>query len=243
MIKQQYDKFVPCGACNHGYIYSRKNKIGDQYAVKCECLKRYQVFLKLLRAGLSRSIINYSLDSYIGSESIENVIKVSDYIEYYKDKFRGVNLYLYGVNGTQKTTVAQHIGKELIIKGFTVRYVLMNEMIRKLMKEGFDDRVEEDIDQYMEVDCLIIDESFDKSKINWYNSDYQMSFLDSILRKRIDQLGKSIIFVSNMEVPSIKENFNNSLYDLIERNTIGTQLEFLDHYTMRDDFDPTSIWE
>ena len=119
----------------------------------------------------------------------------------------------------------------------------MNEMIKNLTKEGFEERVQYEIDKYYAVDCLIIDEAFDKEKILWYKSNFQLNFLDTLLRKRIDQLNKAIIFISNKTVSSLIVNFNQSIYDLIERNTQNTTLTFEDHYSLRNNFDSEDLWD
>lgn len=238
--------FVPCGKCNNGYLYTRP-KNDKQFVVRCDCLTSYlyeqRMQYKLIQSGIPPSIWNYQIESYIGSESLSSIQKIQKFVSRFFDKFASVHLYMTGPNGTQKTTIAHYLGRELLKRGCTVRYVLMNEMIKNLTKEGFEEYVDAHIEQYHTVDCLIIDEAFDKDKILWYKSNYQMNFLDSILRKRIDQLQKSIVFVSNKSIESIKDNFNYSIYDLVKRNTLQTVLPFVDHYTKKDDFDPEDLWK
>lgn len=240
------NSFIPCGKCNNGYLYTRP-KNDKQFVVRCDCLTEYlyqeRLRQKLISSGIPMSILDYTIDSYIGEESLNSVQKIQKFVRRFSEKFSSVHLYLTGPNGTQKTTIAHYLGRELLKQGHTVRYVLMNEMIKNLTKEGFEKYVDSHIEQYYTVDCLIVDEAFDKDKILWYRSNYQMNFLDSILRKRIDQLQKSIVFVSNKSIESIKDNFNYSIYDLVKRNTLHTTLPFVDHYTKKDDFDPEDLWK
>jgi len=242
------DKFIPCSNCVDGYIYYRATKDGSsEYVKRCQCLTNYienkNLELRLKGSGLALSIVGYDIKTYIGKKSIKELEKVEKFIKEFKEKFYCKHLYIFGPNGTQKTTIAQYIGRELIRQGLSIKYALMNEIIKTLSKEGFEKEVQQEIKDYYKVDCLIIDEAFDKEKILWYKSNYQMNFLDSLLRKRIDQYNKSIIFVSNKFVESINDNFNTSIYDLIKRNTEQTILEFYDHYSLKNDFDPKDLWK
>lgn len=235
---QKYKDFIPCRRCNFGYLFVKKN--GIDVAHMCDCLKKYthskKLFYKLQRANIPVSVLDYKIERYIGKKSLESVSKIKEYVSFFSSKFHNVHLYLYGTNGTQKTRIAQYIGREILAQDFSVTYVLMNDMIRNLIKQGFqslenDIELDRIVDSYYTVDCLIVDEAFDKSKVQWYKSDYQMSFLDSLIRKRIDVLNKATIFVSNIPVPQLQVDFNNSIYDLVQRNTLQSQLLFEDHYS------------
>ncbi len=238
--------FIPCDDCDNGYRYIRSKEKGN-HAKRCSCytkfLERRHLEIDLFSSGLSQSIYNYNINTYIGTKSLSEIKKVERYIKNFDSTFKSIHLYLYGTNGTQKTSLSQYIGRELLRQKFSVKYVLMNEMIKNLTKEGFEERVQYEIDKYYAVDCLIIDEAFDKEKILWYKSNFQLNFLDTLLRKRIDQLNKAIIFVSNKSVESIEANFNQSIYDLIQRNTRNSTLTFKDHYSLRNDFDSKDLWK
>ena len=238
--------FTPCKDCDEGYLYIR-SVVDGNHVKRCPCytefLKQHSLEINLYSSGLPQSIYDYDIDTYIGTQSLPEIVKVKRYIDKFGPVFRYIRLYLYGKNGTQKTSLSQYIGRELLKKNFSVKYVLMNEMIKNLTKEGFDESVQYKIQQYYDVDCLIIDEAFDKEKILWYKSNFQLNFLDTLLRKRIDQLNKAIIFVSNKSVESIEANFNQSIFDLIQRNTRSSTLTFKDHYSFRNNFDSEDLWK
>ena len=236
--------FVSCGKCDNGYVYNENyTKV-----TRCSCLTKFLynkiLELELKKAHIPLSVMDYSIDNYIGIQSFFEVEKIYSYVHKFKEKFSSICLYMYGPNGTQKTTLAQWIGRELIKKGISVFYTYMDTLLKKKMKEGWE--YDSEILMYLRliesVDCLILDESFDKDKITWYASDYQMSFLDNFLRNRIERQNKPIIFISNKEISSIKANFNNSIYDLIRRNMKNTVLYFQDSYTLQDDFNPKELW-
>lgn len=241
----ELEKFTPCGKCENGYIYS-----GD-YAVahKCDCLKEYQKRQKL-RIELTKAnippdtIIDYTIRHYIRGESFGEVKRLKFYVEHF-DRFKDKQLYMWGKPGTQKTTLAFWVGKELIKKGYSVRYTLMNDLVKVLQKQGFeydDDMVE----PMLKADCLIIDRAFVSDQVTLYKSGYQIPFIDNFLRHRIDQLQKSTIFISNVHVTHISDNgFGMDIQDLITRKTkpFDTILEFKDHYTLKDDFGSINLWE
>jgi len=221
------------GHCFNGYIYY-EDKDKNEVVKKCDRLKKYiesqQLNIRLKKASIPRSdfVLNYDIDkSYFGEESIGSVSVIKSYILNFKELGFEKHMYFHGVPSTQKTTLAFYIGRELTKKGFKVKYILMDFLIKILMSEKFEDGQAEIIKQVIDADCLIIDESFDKQKINWYKSDYQLSFIDSFLRTRLDQFNRSTIFISNKMVENVKE-FSNNLFNFIERNTLDHQLEFKD---------------
>jgi DNA replication protein DnaC len=244
-MKYKNEEFTPCGKCENGYIYTGTN---FPVATKCECLREYQNRQKL-RLSLHKSnipqdaIIDYTIRHYIKGQSFGNVKKLKFYTEHFGERFKDKQLYLWGEKGTQKTTLSFWMGKELIKKGYSVYYILMNDLVKDLQREGFE---ENEIDKYYDVDCLIIDRAFVADQVTLYKSGYQIPFLDNFLRKRIDQLQKATIFISNTHVNKIGANgFGEDIQDLITRKTnpFGLILEFKDHYTLKDDFDKINLWE
>jgi DNA replication protein DnaC len=189
-------------------------------------------------------MLDYSVDSYVGETSAAEVEKLKKYVKEFKTRYRGVNLYMYGPNSTQKTTLAKWLGVELLRRdGASVHYVLMDQLVKELTQEGFDEDVDPNLKIYRTVDVLIIDEAFDKAKVQWFKSGYQMSYLDRFLRQRMEQdENLSTILISNNDVESIRDNFNNSLYELIDRNTAGSKLQFQDHYAQANNFNPEDLW-
>lgn len=242
------EPFKGCEKCSstNGIIYTQG--ANGVEARKCQCLIDYQknqyFRLQLHRANIPETDkLKGDINNYIGTDSLDSIRKIRKYVDEFGHRYNGEHLYLYGPNSTQKTTVAWWIGRELIRKGFGVYYVLMDNLLRDLLQESFDEEVKPRISTYRDVDVLIVDEAFDKGKIVWYKSDYQLSFLDGFLRNRLEHNRKSTVFVSNQDVASLRRVFNNSIYELITRETRYTQLPFNDHYAKKENFDPqTSFW-
>lgn len=203
--------------------------------------------LRLKEANIPLHIINYNPNSqYIGLKSLDLVKKVNKYVDFFEEKFCNKCLYFYGPSGTQKTTVAQWIAKKIIEKGLKVSYVTMNNLLSVLTQENFSEESKRIIEIYKQSDLLILDRAFDKSQVTVYASGYQLSFLDSFLRERLEVSQKAIILISNNPLEDIsKHKFNEDLQDLIYRYVIPIQgaLYFQDSYKQKENFDLTTIWD
>ena len=224
-------KFVPCRKCHKsktpGYIPSQMD--GYSVLVECSCHKiwkeQWELEIKIKSSGLSEDDLQFNENSYIGSQKEELIPKILRYVDKF-DSVKSDALYFYGINGTQKTTVAKWIGIKLIQKGYKIQYVTMKALIDVLIA-SFQDSNEERIerkdlyDRYMNCDLLILDEVFDRSKVILYASGYQIPFLDQFIRSRLDMMKKGILFISNKTISQISsEGFGESLQDLIERKVI-----------------------
>lgn len=243
-MKDNIPQFEPCGKCINGYIITKEK--GQETALECECRKEWfneaSLIINLMKANIPISVKDYTIDSYIGEDKNRNIERLHKYINKFKNKFKDKILYIYGDNGTQKTTISYWIGRELLKKGISVYYTLMNSLIRDLQENQFDK--ETDIEKYKKVDCLIIDRAFESNQLTIYKSGYQLSFIDTFLRERIDLQNKAIIFVSNVPYNEIsKHGFNDDIEDLISRKVrpYNMDLKFIDHYTLSNYFE--NLWE
>lgn len=251
-------EFIPCRKCANsdtpGYRVIEHRDPGTgiyyRYLKKCECYAKYQA-MKMKAAWASRANIRpslYEMDppyhpstDYIGQRSKENVEKV---IRYGEDPttFKHQSLYLYGPNGTQKTTLAQWIGLARIEKGQKPFYTLMRSLTNALVEAQYIRNDEPTqvtferrayLDNVRNCDLLILDESFDTSKVTIYKSQYQIPFLDEFLRERIDIQQRPVVFVSNVSVDRIPvDTFGMSMTNLLKREIErkGASLQFLDVY-------------
>jgi len=251
------DKFISCRSCKDkspikGYILT---KVGEHdILVECNCHKEWRLRKELIyKADTSNiwssdSSLDYSSDKYVGQISKENVNKLIKYIDRYDNEIvRSSVLYLWGPNGTQKTTLAHWIGLSLLKKNYTVKYITM-QMLVKLLHD-FEGREEKDkeVDFLHEVDCLIIDESFNKDKVTLYKSGFQQPFIETFLKERIETNKKGIIFVSNTNPHEIvKHGFSDSIQNFVIRNTVEKKTELLmedEYYKNISKIDYTSIFD
>ena len=130
------------------------------------------------------------------------------------------------------------VGHQLLDKGYSVRYMLMNDLVKLLMDaEDFNQEKAEKakamVEKLEETDLIIVDEAFDKEKMKLYRSGYQLSFIDAWIRRRVGALNKGIFFVSNVEIKNIEANgLSHSIQDFVEREVVlhNCYLQFLDNY-------------
>lgn len=215
--------------------------------IECECHKEWrlksQLVVKAKRASLDPSLIDYNLRTdYLGTESLAEVNRVLKYVEMslnpkerndIKARLASSVIYLYGTNGTQKTHVGNWMGYEFLKKGKSVRFILMNTLIKLLQKADRDEDVQEQLDKLSDVDLLIIDEAFDKEKVTIYKSNFQFPYIDTFLRDRLQTKHKGIVFISNVSPYDIEsKGFNASIQDLVIRNLAQCKglMEFKDRY-------------
>lgn len=216
---------------------------------ECECHKEWRMKHELevaaKRASLSPQWIDYDPEKdYVGDESKNEIERIITFTKRSTDpnetndvkaKLATAVLYLYGTNGTQKTTVANWTGYEFLKAKKSVKYILMNDLIKLLQKADRDDEALAKVEKLESVDLLIVDEAFDKGKVTLYKSNWQHSFLDTFLRSRIQTHNKGIIFVSNVSPYDIEDTgFNHSIQDLVIRNMekFNGLLEFKDRYNI-----------
>ena len=202
---------------------------GNPTLIETEEWKNYKqsklLSLSLKKSGIPEIALSIELDDLkLGLNSEDKISAIKQYIYYFSTHNKNSSLYLWSTrNGTQKTTTASIIGKELIKKGFSCKFILMSDLSKLLLNESFSEEDKMEIDALFRVDFLIIDDSFDPKKVTIYKSGYQISFLDSFLRKRMESLGKTICFTSNFK--EIDEKiFGISLKSLIDREV--KKLEF-----------------
>jgi DNA replication protein DnaC len=233
-------EFTPCRKCSEGrfpgYI------LIDGLLNPCNCYKKWhEENIVRVRAQKANIVLpdNYNIDtSYLGTKSIDSVKRLKTFLskldsddQETKDKLLKTTLYFYGPNGTQKTTVANWFGTELIKREYKVKYILMNNLIKLLVDYERSEEAQLEIEKIKKCDAIILDEALDQHKITIYKSSYQIPFLDSFLREVIGN--KIILFVSNVNIKDIDENyFSSSIKDLVTRNVLLRKalLEFHDNY-------------
>lgn len=244
MCKQRTNEFVPCRNCpnivkggpSKGYYYDEIN--GFQVIKECSCHKTWrkeqELSTKLIQSNINP---DYTLDSYVGTKSLRDLSALKTVADN-PDKFLyKTMIYLYGPNGCQKSSMVQALGKELILKDYTVMYISFKDLVHaiKVGTDSFEDPAKEEKDYILkkcnDCDFLIVDEAFDKDKYKVSASGYEIPYIDNFLRTRFEISKKSIIFVSNKKQESIEsEGFGVSLQSFVVRNTQSSTLIFLDNW-------------
>jgi len=225
--------------------YDVIEKDGEDYFIETQEWVDYKNKRKtekiISKGNLPPHIIDLSFDDLIKMN--DRVDKLKMYVLNFDEKFKHIHLYFWGSkNGTQKTTTASILAKELALSGHSVEFILMSDLSKLLTKEGFEEEANDEINRYLNTDFLIIDDAFDGKKITVYKSGYQIPFIDTFLRKRLETKRKATCFTSNIPLSKIDSDiFGVSLTKLLERS-IFDPWEFTVPYSLRNDFDPTSLW-
>lgn len=214
--------------CHNGYL--EKQIDTDTGMQVCPNYSNYQRKVaneyKLNQSGIPASTITKSFDSYLGEDKYNNIEYIKKYVETFSSNSK--NLYFYGTNGTQKSTVSRILGKEIIAKDFSVKYILTDDLVKLLVRADRDIEIQDTVDTYLNCDLLILDE-FEKSKMVYYESGWQLKFIFPFMKKRIEIVNKPSIIISNSMIKRIEKDFDYSLYNLIERE-FTTVLTFEDIY-------------
>ncbi len=220
----------PCTECDRGYTL-----VGSSIE-KCQCLKswsqEYLLTAKCLKAGLNEEDLKYDIATYIGGKELPTAIDTYLLSFDYQGLTRSTSMRFFGDVDTQKSTVARYMCRELIKKGHSVRFILMNDLINLLMKQNdFTEDVKAnallEIDAILKTDFLVIDESFDSERITIYKSGYQIPFLTTFLKRRLEVVKNSTVFISNKRSETIEEEgFTKAIQSLIIRECL--LLEFKD---------------
>ncbi len=223
---------------------------GEEYKVPSRDWKnlRDQTLCKinLEKSSLPPHVADLRLDekSFLIESDLDQrgLLKAQDFTRNFESRHQGNHLYIWSSkNGTQKTTLAATIGKELAEQGHFVEFILMSELTRLLTSEDFRD-YNERTDRVRYCDVLIIDDSFDTRKMTVYKSGYQIPYLDTFLRNRLEGKRQSTIFTSNVHPESINEEvFGTSLVRLVNRSVLAP-IEFSTPWSRRNDFDPNNLW-
>jgi len=235
------EEFTACDKCQNGYLYTSEK--GEEIVTICDCLELYQYRVKvtnaLIKGGIGSEMLSFNIDWFQGNRT--NVKKVEKYIRHFAEDYRSTNLYFVGANHTQKSTLAKYVGSELIQRGFTAEFIVMNNLLNILMDEKFNKENTDKIKRCENADLLIIDEIFDPLKTTIYKSNYQLPFLDTFLRNRFEKTKKANIFTANMSLDNIDAVYGSSIISLVKRNIGENEFSFYDI------FDPkkfeNSLWE
>lgn len=226
--------------------YEEREINGETYLVKTkewqEEQNRALFEAKYASSGLPLHAKDLSILSYVGDDrSIPR--KLKKYALNFDERYSDVHLYFWShENGTQKTTMASVVGRELVAQGKMVRFILMGELLSLLSDLERKEEAQIKRAELMSADFLIIDDAFDKMKATVYRSGFQISFLDIFLRERLEVQKRATCFTSNFSIDEIDEEvFGRSLKRLIKRS-VPQPFLFDTLYTDRNNFDPESLW-
>jgi DNA replication protein DnaC len=226
--------------------YDKREVDGEVLYVETKEWKMYKerkkIMLLMESSDLPIHARDLSFSDYVGSDT-DKIDKMLKYANNF-DRYKNLHLYLWShENSTQKTTMASILGKEILLQGRSVHFILMNTLTKLLSSGTFEnDENASVVKKYLDCDFLIIDDSFDRKKATIFKSGYQIPFLDEVLRPRLEILGKASCFTSNYSLEEIDESvFGTSIKKLMLRS-IKDPFHFGTSYSMRNDFNPDTLW-
>jgi hypothetical protein len=197
--------------------------------------KRY-----LLSAGVGE-ITPYGLDTYIGKDRFNNIPKLRKYCEEFREKYSHIHLYIWSkVNGTQKSTCARDMIVRLAGQGVKSKFVLMDSLIKTLVEADRDDGAKQKAGEWLTADFLVIDECFAKGQITLFKSGYQLAFVNTFLKERLEIFRRATCFTANLPIEDIGQEWGRGIQSLIDRS-IPTPMFFNDTVTVTD-FRNDDIW-
>jgi hypothetical protein len=153
----------------------------------------------------------------VGSNDIDRIHMLR---QHFSELLKGKCFYITGRFSTQKTTLVQWIGLETFRRGYTAYYENMHNFIKNLVPMGFNDldKHKEYYDKVLAVDILILDNVFDKMRTNIQS--FQLPYIESTLRDRIEQKKKAVVFVTGLSV------VKDPMFDSLENFVIKATREF-----------------
>jgi hypothetical protein len=218
---------------------------GQEVAVPTEEWKARLTMLEakrhLLSAGVGEAV-SYGLDTYIGEDQFNNIPKLKKYCNEFKTKYQHVHLYFWSkVNGTQKSTCARDMIVRLAKQGVKSKFVLMDSLIKTLVEADRDDDSRQKSREWLAADFLVIDECFAKGQITLFKSGYQLAFVNTFLKERLEIFRRATCFTANVPLEEIGQEWGTGIQSLIDRS-IPTPMLFNDTVA-KTNFRNNDIWE
>ena len=220
-------KYPDC-RCQNGYV------LKDGYFRPCDVFKEWQksevYSVQCEKAGLGNDRKPLDFSDYRGED--DNIPILEELSKDYS-RFLGENLYVYGDNSTQKTTMLKAYGRHIIWNNrdydfmcwpALIRFISMSDvqrLLRELDQLDCEDRENKEyfLNTYKECKILILDESFDSTKMQASrNDDYHVQLMDKFIRERLCKADKTTIFISNVRPEKIDDKFGKSFKELIIRS-------------------------
>lgn len=218
---------------------------GQEIAVPTKEWEEHLNLLEVKRCLLSADAgeaTPYGMDTYIGEDRFNNIPKLKKYCNEFRTNFLHIHLYLWSrVNGTQKSTCAKDIIVRLAKQGIKSKFILMDSLIKTLLNAERDDDDKQRVKEWSTVDFLVIDECFAKGQITLFKSGYQLAFLNTFLKERLEVFRRATCFTANVSIEDIGQEWGASIQSLVGRS-IPTPMFFNDTVA-KANFRNNEIWD
>jgi hypothetical protein len=231
--------------CNGRLVpkYRFKEVDGQEVAVPTQEWKARLAQLEAKRSLLSAGLGDapYGLDTYIGEDRLNNIPKLKKYCDEFKTKYSRIHLYLWSkINGTQKSTCAKDMIVRLAKLGVKSKFVLMDRLVKSLVEADRDDDANKKSKEWLETDFLVIDECFAKGQITLFKSGYQLAFVNTFLKDRLEIFSRATCFTANVPIDEIGQEWGPGIQSLIDRSVPDPM--FFNDTVAKTNFRNADIW-
>jgi len=202
------------------------------YVKECDCHKQWAERQEHARRFEEANVWDTEYtpsEDYRGTKSLDDLRALEKYVKDY-ERYKENVVYVYGPNGTQKTTLAMWAARQLMLRGYSVFYTLMSTLSVSLSPDFTvkDGRREAFVRKAVEADLLIVDEAFDRKTTTIYKSGYQIPFLTQFFKERVEVNKQGVLFISNVRTEDISTDFGPGLRSFAGRTTASSTLCFED---------------
>ena len=181
----------------------------------------------LARMGIPKLFFEAEIDDYVGDSNKKKLF--TNYINNIHDMFDdGVNLTLYGNNGSGKTFVTSIILKNAYRHYYSAKRINFTHFMSLTFSADKSDEDKEYIKQAYESEFLVIDEL---GKENDTKSSSNIALLEQLMKYREEKALPTII-CTNLSLEGIKELYRDTIYSLVSQSV---KME-MDDFDMRKDF-------
>jgi hypothetical protein len=116
----------------------------------------------------------------------------------------------------------------------------MDRLIKTLLDAERDDEAKQRIRKWSSADFLVVDECFSKGQVTLFKSGYQLAFLNTFLKERLEVFRKATCFTANTPIEDIGQEYGPGIQSLIDRS-IPTPMFFNDTVE-KTNFRNDDIW-
>lgn len=195
-----------CPTCRGiGYLLDAENR---EYT--CECMIIFRYISRLVYSEIPREYWTLFYDELEVSDEYRDILTF--YIKYLDNAINKLKGILFiGANGVGKTSMLCEIGKQFLIKGYTVKYFTSEKYLTQLKMRDEGKIVLEDIDS---AQVHLLDE-LGKAYVK-KGSDYVLSQTEEYIRRAVTT--KVLICSTNFEESELVEMFGESTISVMKRH-------------------------